>query len=105
MTIPASFLLSLFLIIIGLSVAFVQLGDVQHLLIIHFDSYSGIDFLGTKGDVFGILLTGLALNLINLLLVKTFYYRNRFLSNIIAFSNILVSLLILITIFVIISVN
>lgn len=101
----SSFLLSLFLIMVGASVVFVKLSDVQHLLIIHFDSFNGIDFLGSKLDVYGILLSGVVLNLINGFLVTIFYYRERFLSYILAFSNIVVSLLILIAIFVIVSIN
>ncbi|MFH1759301.1 MAG: hypothetical protein ABH822_01930 [Patescibacteria group bacterium] len=96
---------SLFILLIGFSVAFVALADVRHLLVIHFDSYSGIDFLGDKSDVFGALLSGLALTIINGLLAIAFYLRERLLSYILAFSSILVSLLILITIFVIVSVN
>ncbi|MCH7908850.1 MAG: hypothetical protein IIB38_04450, partial [Candidatus Hydrogenedentes bacterium] len=67
---------------------FVKLIDVQHLLIIHFDSFSGIDFLGSKWEVYGILLSGIFLNLINGFLVTVFYYRERLLSYLLAFSNL-----------------
>ena len=103
--IQLSVLLSAILLIIGFSTAFVRLADAQHLLIIHFDSYQGIDFLGAKSDVFKILLVGIALSLINIILSEIFYQRERFFSYLLIFSNVLVSLLILLTIFVIVSVN
>lgn len=100
-----SFIFSLFLIIVGLSVAFVALGDSDHLLIIHFDSFQGIDVLGSRRQVFNLLLTGLAINFINYQLTGVFYRRERFFAFLLAFSNILISFLILLAILVIISIN
>jgi hypothetical protein len=74
-------------------------------LIIHFDAYKGIDFIGGKLDVFGILITALAIILINLFLADFLYHRERFLSYIFGFGSLGLSILILIAIGVIISVN
>ena len=102
----STYLLSLFLLVVAFSMVYVQLGEVQHLLIIHFDSYNEVpDFLGSKDNVYGILLIGLILNVLNAFLAITFYYRERFLSYLLAFSSILISVLILLTISVIIAVN
>jgi len=74
-------------------------------LILHFNAYNGIDFLGSQGDIFGILLSGLVIILINMYLSNFMYNRERFLSYIFSFANLVVSILILIVINVIISVN
>ncbi len=101
----SAFLLSLFLLVVAFSVIYVQLGDIQHLLIIRFDSFKGIDFLGEKSDVFGILISGIMLNIFNFLLALFLYYRERFLSYTLAFSGTFISLLILAVILVIINAN
>ncbi len=74
-------------------------------LIVHFDAYKGIDFLGNKIDVFGILLSALVMVLINLFLAEFLYNRERFLSYIFGFISFGLILLILIAISVIISAN
>lgn len=101
----SAFLLSLFLAVIGFSVVYVKLSDVQHLLVIHFDSLQSIDFLGDKKDVFGIIISGAVLNIINFFLAAFFYYRERLLSYLLAFSGVLISLLILAALLAIIRVN
>ena len=100
-----SFGISLILIIVAFSLFYIHLADIQHLIIIHFESLKGVDFLGNKGDVIGILITGLILNILNFLLASFYYTRNRLYSYLISLINIFISLLILITIIVIISVN
>lgn len=83
----------------------VMLGSSSASLIIHFESVKGADFLGSKLDVFGILLAVLIIILINLFLANFLYYRERFLSYIFSFANLAVSVLILVIIGAIISVN
>jgi len=100
----SSFLVSLLFLLIGWSVAFVNLGEVRHLLVIHF-SDSGASFLGSKWDVYGVLLMGLILNLLNGLLAVFFYYRDRFSSHLLGLGNLLASSLILVVVFAIIAVN
>ncbi len=74
-------------------------------LIIHFDTFKGIDFLGNKLYVFGIVLVGIAMFLINVGLAHSLYYRNRFLSYIIACATLVIALLILIAVSAIVAVN
>jgi hypothetical protein len=92
-----------------LGIAFVlfytHLVPLSNFFIIRFDSLRGINFLGEQKDALGILISGLSLNLINVFLAKTFYNRNKFLSYLLSFFNVFISLLILIWIGVIITVN
>jgi len=96
---------SIILLLISFGAVYVSLSGVNNLLIIHFDSYRGIDFLGEKGQVFGILAVAFSVTLINFWLVKVFYYRNRFLAYFLSFFTVFFLTLILITAIVIISVN
>jgi len=82
-----------------------KLGSTTMPLIIHFEADKGVDFLGGRLEVFGILFSGLIMILINLFLVDFLYHRERFLSHIFSFANLLVAILILIAIAVIINVN
>jgi len=94
----------LILLLTGL-IFYAQINSSAKLLIIHFNANKGADFWGSRGDVFGILISGLIIILINLFLSDFLYHRERFLSYIFSFANLVVSILILITINVIISVN
>lgn len=93
------------ILVIAFSFFYVRLADIEHLIIIHFESLQGVDFLGSKREVVGILMTSLVLNVINFLLAAFLYNRQRLLSYLISLMNIFISLLILLTIIVIISVN
>ena len=97
--------LSLLVLIFNFVFAFLYLGDVKTPLIIHFDPFKGIDFLGGRTDVFGILTAGFVIVILNILLANFLYNRDRFLSFIFAFVSLTLSILILIVISVIISVN
>lgn len=99
------FLASFVLLIFSFSFVYVNLVDVSNLLIIHFDAYRGADFFGEKGDIFNILLLGLAVLVLNGLLAGELYFRERFLAYVLAFGSVLFSLLIFIGIVAIISVN
>lgn len=103
--ITSLFGLSLVILIVAFSFFYVRLADVEHLIIVHFESLRGVDFLGSKKEVVGILASGLVLNFINFLLAAFLYNRQRFLSYLIGLVNVFISLLILLTIIVIISVN
>lgn len=74
-------------------------------LVIHFDAYKGIDFIGGKTEVFGVLFSFSAMLVINLFLAEFLYYRERFLSYLFGFIGLWLSILILIVVSVIISVN
>jgi len=97
--------ISLVVLVVAFSLFYVRLAEIEHLLIIHFESLRGVDFLGSKKEVVGILISGLVLNIINFLLAAFLYNRQRLLSYLIGFMNIFISFLILLTIIVIISVN
>jgi hypothetical protein len=74
-------------------------------LILHFDSYRGIDFLGSRTQVFKIIWSVFFVLLINLFLGWFLYDKHRFLSYIFVFASLWVSVLILIAVSVIISAN
>ncbi len=97
--------LSLLILFITALIFYLKIGSATTPLIIHFDIYKGIDFLGNKTKVFGILLLTLIILLINFFLADFLYNRERFLSYIFTFVSLGLAILILITINVIISVN
>jgi len=93
------------LLIIILTLVYIGFINVGQLLVIYFDFYKGIDFLGTKGGVFAIAGTAAVVSLLNCLLAGFFYSRQRFLSYLLVFFTTLFLILILIAIGVIIAVN
>ena len=99
------YFISLLLILIGFAVSYDFLTEENQLLVIHFDAFRGIDFLGDKFDVFNVLWISLLITLVNFFLSAILYYRERFLSYLIEYFNIFFALLILIAVAVIISVN
>lgn len=98
-------IISLVLNLVAFAAAYVAFAGSSDLLVIHFDVYKGIDFLGIKTDVFGFLSVGVVVNIVNFILAAAFYYRERFLSRFLAYFSVFFSLLILIATAVIISVN
>lgn len=101
----AVFAASLVVLAVAFWFAYGNLADADSLLVIHFDSYKGIDFFGDRKDVFDILLTSGIIWLVNLVLANEFYFRERVLSYFIASATLLFTVLILIGVNVIISVN
>ncbi len=99
------FLAAAILLLITAGIAFLNLWHYQGLLIIHFDSYRGADFFGQKSDVYSMLGIALVALVINGFLADEFYWRERFVSYIFSFGTLFLSLLILIGIIAIISVN
>ncbi|MBI3638495.1 hypothetical protein HY227_02015 [Candidatus Wolfebacteria bacterium] len=97
--------LSFLIIAFNFIFAAATLWDIESPLILHFDVYNGIDYLGGKWEVFGTLIAIFLILLINLFLSDFLYHRERFLSFIFGFTSLVVSILILIGISVIISVN
>mgnify|MGYP001572255989 CR=1 FL=1 len=97
--------LSLGILILTAFVAYIQLAEITTPLIIHFDAYKGIDFLGDKFDVFKILAVALTVFSINFILAEFIFYRQRFLSFVFAYASLATSVLTSIAITVIISVN
>jgi hypothetical protein len=97
--------LSLFILLVSTLIFYVGEDSMTSPLTIHFDAYKGINFLGSKIQVYGIIISALVMVLINLFLAGFIYRRERFLSYIFGFASLELSILILIVIGVIISVN
>ncbi len=97
--------LSVFFIFLGWAFYFVKLGDFEHLLLIRYDTVTGIDFLGSKYYCLGMLGFGLFINCFNFFISWFFYQRERILSFLALFSSLFASSLIFIAILVIINSN
>ena len=78
---------------------------VNNPIIIHFDAYKGIDFLGSRINIFGLFFTTLIIFLINLVLSNILFYRERMLSYIFAAATLFFIILVLVSVAAIISVN
>ena len=99
------FAFSIILLIVGLGVSYVKLADVNARLIVHFDQYRGIDFLGSKADVYGMLIAGIAVVLLNLGIALSFYRKDRFITLAAASTSVVVAVLIFIAALAIIANN
>lgn len=93
------------LLMVSSILAYIFFGNINHLLVINFDAYRGISFLGTKWDVFGIVGLALIITLLNFAFLKLFRDREPFLAYFMGFFTVLFLTLILISIGAIISVN
>ncbi|MBI2515214.1 hypothetical protein HYV91_03500 [Candidatus Wolfebacteria bacterium] len=101
----ASFGAAIFALFLGFVFVYIHFADFNGLVIIHFDSREGIDFLGSVKDVFGILASAFIMIVVNLFLSNFLYYRERFLAYVFAFVSLALAILILIAISVIVSIN
>ncbi len=99
------FLISGGLILIALILAVLNLYKINNLLIMHYDGYKGIDFLGDKRDVYSLIGISTVMIILNAWLANRVYFRERFLSYLLSFSSFVLSVLILIGVFAIISIN
>jgi len=101
----ASFVASFVILVIVFAMAQVNLSDSSSVLVIHSDIFRGADFFGKFGDVMGIVAISAVVWIINIFLAQEFYYKERFLSYILAFSSVIFVVLILISINAIIKLN
>ena len=99
------FVLSFLVLVFALAEIFLQLNKLSTPLIIHFDAYRGIDFLGGKMEIFGILISSFILISINFILSNFFYYREKFISYGFGLTSFWLSVLILIAVSVIKATN
>lgn len=99
-----AFLASIFILIVSFGLAVVHFRGVSDLLIIHFTP-AGIDIAGDFLDILVILLGGLAIFCVNTALAYALYSRVRYLAYLLSFFSVFSSVLILIAVGVIISVN
>lgn len=74
-------------------------------VVLHFEPVKGADLFGTRGDVLTLWTLGIAVAVMNAFLAKVFYDRSRELSYLFGSANALISLILLIAIGTIISVN
>ena len=86
-------------------IGFVKFGMSSEKIIVHFDVFKGIDFLGEKSDVRAIIIYGILMAVLNFFLADFLYERERFLSYIFAFVTLFLSGLVLTAISIIISKN
>lgn len=99
-------ILSVLILFLATLIFYFKLGGQATIpLIIHFEAGKGIDFLAGRLEVFGILLSALAMILINFFLADFLYHRERFFAYIFGFAGLPITVLILIVISVIVSVN
>lgn len=91
--------------LIALIIAGVKFITRTEPVIIHFDAFKGIDVVGNKIAVFGILFAFLSMLFVNFSIADFIYNRERFLSYIFSAISLLLSIFILIFIVVIVSVN
>lgn len=85
--------------------AYFALRGIKEPLILHFSSYTGINQIGTLGNLLGVSVTGLVLIIINTLIVREVEVRDKALARIIGLSTLFFSVLIFIGFAAIISVN
>ncbi len=96
--------LSITIILAALFFAYFYFINNPHVIAIHFDVFKGIDYFGTRMDVFGILLVALVINFINTAMAKFLYFRENFLAFAVATINVVFMALILLAI-IVISIN
>ncbi|MBI4193425.1 MAG: hypothetical protein HY536_02240 [Candidatus Colwellbacteria bacterium] len=103
--IRTTFSFALVLLIVAAVHVYLALRTTTHLLIIHFSPERGIDILGSRGDVYGILAVGASIFVIHALLSTSFYYRSRGTSYLIAVFSLAFNALLLTAVSVIVAVN
>lgn len=96
---------SLLTLLVGFSLYYVMLAGIQGLIIIHFVGGRETDFLGTAGDAFTMLFSGLVITLLNACLAGVLYSRNAVLARIAGMFTLLITLLIVTALSCIITVN
>ena len=97
--------ISILLVVVGLFIAGVKFPDPSMPLIIHVSHLGGINFVGNRRDVFGILITGLLMIVLNILLANRMFKRVRSLAILLVFGSVILSLLIFGKLMAIISIN
>ncbi|HBT75211.1 TPA: hypothetical protein DEB29_04385 [Candidatus Wolfebacteria bacterium] len=74
-------------------------------IVLHFDAYRGIDFVGGRIDLVGILLSAYIMLALNLLLADFLYARDRFFSYVLAFASLLLAMLFAVAMMIVYSIN
>lgn len=97
--------LSLALMIFSLGLIFFNIDKLSSPVILHFDEFKGIDLFGEGRDLWGIWLAGFVAIAFNIFLGHALFYRERALTYLLVGSGLLISILILVVLGTIISVN
>lgn len=93
------------MLVIATVLFYIHLGDVSNFFIVKTDTLLGINFLGGKNEVSGILISAFFIFFINLLISATLYKRDNLLAKLVPFFTLFFSLLILISVGVIVATN
>lgn len=86
-------------------IALVKFLPRRESIVLHFDAYRGIDFVGGRIDLVGILLSGYVMLALNFLLADFLYSRDRFFSYVLSFASLLLAMLFAVAIMIVYSVN
>lgn len=97
--------LSAVLILASAALIFFNIGNLSAPLILHFDTYRGVDLTGEVSDLWLILIGGAVIVLLNAFLSGVLFYRLRPLSYLLTATNFLIAILLLAAVAVIVSVN
>lgn len=68
-------------------VAYFAFINTSHVLVVHFNALNGINYLGTRADVFGIGAVAFVINLVNVSLARFLYQREKIFAYILAVAN------------------
>ena len=99
------FAASALLLVAAAIVAIVGLREAGTLLVLHFDTFRSIDFLGTRADVFAIVGVGAGLVALNAFLAAAYRKRLPIGAHLFAYASVLIGILILIAVGTILAVN
>ncbi len=88
--------ISVLFLLITLGLMVPKIGALTYPSIIHFDKWSGVNFLGDQSDFLGIIFTGLVFMCVNVFLSSRLFRKDRFAAYVFLASNILISILLLI---------
>ncbi len=97
--------LGFLLLIIAFFVAYLNLFSLEIPLVIHFDAYRGIDFLGSLSAIFYILIFAFFINILNIILAETIFNRERILSYLMLFITLFLDFTVLVAISSIVAFN
>ncbi len=98
-------ILSLIVLFITLILIILNKESLNQPIILHYDSFGGIDLFGTPNDLWGIWLAGLVTGVVNVFLGAAFFYRERILTYLFLGANVVIAILVLVAVANIISVN
>ena len=101
----AVFVIGFFIFLATAVFSAVKFWSVPGSLIIHFDAFKGIDWVGNRNDILGIFISVLAMGIINFSLTEFIYERERFVAYLLAFANLVLSILFLTVVISIVSAN